>query len=140
MPSKQSNGIRNLCGIAPFFLVPDVVKSAEFYRDTLGFSFEDFWGEPPEFVMVKRDGIIIMLRQADNPEQVRPNVADSALALDAYLWVNDADALYAEFTAKGVRVIHEPCVTFYDIKEFTIVDCNGFALAFGQDVDRKSVV
>ena len=41
-------------GISPCFLVDDVVKSAEYYRDVLGFHFERYWGEPPCFVIVIR--------------------------------------------------------------------------------------
>jgi hypothetical protein len=37
--------------IAPVFLVKDVVKSAEYYRDFLGFLFDRYWGDPPDFVL-----------------------------------------------------------------------------------------
>lgn len=30
--------------IAPYFFVPDVVAAANYYRDTLAFSYERFWG------------------------------------------------------------------------------------------------
>src|SRR5438067_484445 len=49
--------------IAPFFIVDDVVATANFYRDKLGFQYERFWGEPPCFCMVGRAGVIIMLSQ-----------------------------------------------------------------------------
>src|SRR5213593_4651308 len=35
-------------------VVDDVVKSANFYRDKLGFHYDRFWGEPPCFCMVSR--------------------------------------------------------------------------------------
>ena len=35
--------------IAPYFIVDDVVETANFYRDKLGFSYERFWGDPPRF-------------------------------------------------------------------------------------------
>ena len=41
----------------PTSLVDDVFESAEFYRDVLGFRFEQFWGDPPRFVMVRRDRV-----------------------------------------------------------------------------------
>ena len=44
--------------IAPYFFVADVVKSANYYRDTLGFSFERFWGEPARLARDK--GRIVM--------------------------------------------------------------------------------
>jgi hypothetical protein len=60
-------------GVAPCFIVDDVVVTANFYRDKLGFHYERFWGEPPCFCMVKRGGIIIMLSQLAAPGLMRPN-------------------------------------------------------------------
>jgi hypothetical protein len=50
-------------GVAPYFIVDDVVATANFYRDRLGFRYERFCGEPPCFTMVGRNGITIMLKQ-----------------------------------------------------------------------------
>jgi hypothetical protein len=47
--------------IAPYFIVDDLVASANYYRDKLGFRYDRFWGEPPCFCMVWRNGVIIML-------------------------------------------------------------------------------
>jgi hypothetical protein len=33
--------------IAPYFVVADVVTTANYYLDKLGFKYERFWGEPP---------------------------------------------------------------------------------------------
>ena len=38
---------------APYFLVDDVFTTAEFYRDVLGFTFDEFFGDPPSFTIVK---------------------------------------------------------------------------------------
>ncbi|MGI9380237.1 MAG: hypothetical protein ACR2OW_11350 [Methyloligellaceae bacterium] len=51
---------------APILLVADVVASANYYRDKLGFSYERFWGEPQSFCIVSRDGCSIMLKQVDD--------------------------------------------------------------------------
>ena len=52
-----------LLRVNPYFLVENVFESAEYYRDVLGFHFHQFWGEPPQFVMVIRDGLQVMLHQ-----------------------------------------------------------------------------
>ena len=59
--------------IAPYFIVDDVVATANFYRDKLGFHYDRFWGDPPAFCMVKRGGIIIMLSQLETTGVMRPN-------------------------------------------------------------------
>ena len=59
--------------IAPYFFVSDVVATANYYRDSLGFKYDRFWGEPECFCMVRRGGVTIMLKQNDAPGAVRPN-------------------------------------------------------------------
>ena len=39
--------------IAPCFIVDDVVATANYYRDKLGFGYERFWNEPPSFCMAR---------------------------------------------------------------------------------------
>jgi len=123
-------------GIAPYFIVDDVVATANFYRDKLGFRYERFWGDPPGFCMVTRGGIIIMLSQFRKTGLMRPNgkAVPHGDAWDAYVWVEDADALYAEFKAKGVKIAREICNQPYHNRDFDIEDCNGYRLCFGSDL------
>ena len=118
--------------IAPYFLVPDVVAAANFYRDRLGFAYDRFWGDPPHFCMVGRAGVTIMLAQVEEPGAVRPNAkAEGGDAWDAYVWVEDADALYAEFRQKGVTIGREICDQPYGNRDFDVLDGNGYRLCFG---------
>jgi uncharacterized glyoxalase superfamily protein PhnB len=122
--------------VAPYFLVPDVVAAAHYYRDTLGFSFERFWGEPPSFCMVRRGGIVIMLSEIEDASLVRPNNSANREggAWDAYIWVGDADALHAEFVSKGATIARALCNQEYGCRDFDILDLNGYRLCFGQDL------
>lgn len=108
--------------VAPCLIVDDVVASAHFYRDRLGFRFERFWGEPPNFCMVMRNGIVIMLGQLAEAGAMRPNrVADPhGDVWDAYIWVEDVDALYREFEAKGVKIVRDICDQHYGCRDFDI--------------------
>lgn len=121
--------------VAPYFIVDDVVVAANFYRDKLGFQYERFWGDPPCFCMVKRSGIVIMLSQLENAGSVHPNhLGDpKGEAWDAYVWVDDADKLCADFKAKGVKVARDICDQPYGCRDFDIEDCNGYRLCFGHD-------
>ena len=125
-------------GIAPYFVVDDVVSAANFYRDKLGFHYERFWGEPPAFCMVKRAGITIMLAQVDavahKPSgRVHPNrlVDPDGGAWDSYIWIDDADALYAEFKSRGVKIAREICNQMYECRDFEVDDSSGYRLCFG---------
>lgn len=119
--------------VAPYFIVDDVVASANYYRDKLGFRYERLWNDPPSFCMVKRGGIIIMLSQLEEPGHQRPNhLADpEGGAWDAYIWVEDADALNAEFKAKGVNVVRDISDKHYGCRDFDVEDLNGYRLCFG---------
>ena len=123
--------------IAPYFVVDDVVATANFYRDKMGFGYERFWGDPPRFCMVHRGGIIIMLSQLSKTGVMRPNrVADpNGDAWDAYIWVENADALRNEFKGKGVKIARDLCDQPYGNRDFDVEDCNGYRLCFGQDIE-----
>ena len=117
--------------IAPYFIVDDVVTTANYYRDQLGFHYERIWHE--SFCMVKRNGVIIMLAQFDESGVIRPNhaVDPEGGAWDAYIWVDNADALNAEFKAKGVKIARDICDQPYSCRDFDVEDCNGYRLCFG---------
>ncbi|OLC84592.1 MAG: hypothetical protein AUH66_00495 [Acidobacteria bacterium 13_1_40CM_4_57_6] len=126
---------KQLLGIAPYFLVRDVVKAAEYYRDALGFSYLQFWGVPPSFCMPRRDGLIIMLSQTQDASIIRPNAkARRDESWDAYVWVKDADALYAEVKPRGAIIAYDPVLQEeYGNREFGVRDLDGYLLAFGSD-------
>lgn len=124
--------------IAPYFIVEDIVTTANYYRDKLGFQYRRFWNEPPSFCMVNRKGVVIMLAQLEKSGAVRPNrvVDPEGEAWDAYIWIDNADALYSEFKAKGVKITRDICDQFYGCRDFDVEDCNGYRLCFGQDMER----
>lgn len=122
-------------GVSPSFIVDDVVKSAEFYRDVLGFHFDRCWGEPLCFVIVMRDLAEISLGNPGAAGLMRPNrKAHPEAAWDAYIWVEDVEGLHRELTSKGARILRGPESTFYNTREVEIEDCNGYVLCFGQDI------
>ena len=124
--------------IAPVLVVDNVQIAADFYRDKLGFGYERIWGEPPCFCMVKRSGVVIMLKELSATGHVRPNrlVDPNEETWDAYLWIDDADALYEEYKQKGVKVTRGICDQEYGCRDFEIEDCNGYRLCFGHNTER----
>src|SRR6185369_376999 len=73
MTNQNTSTEQKLYGVAPYLIVDDIFLSAEFYRDKLGFNFDRIWGEPPQFVIVHRDGVQIMLKGLRSPGNIRPN-------------------------------------------------------------------
>ena len=121
-----------LTGAAPVLLVKDVVAAAEHYRDAMGFSYDRFWGDPPSFVILWRDGMSVMLKQAEDPKHVVPHWTVSDKLWNIYFWVSDVDALHAEFVERGATIDYGPCDQPYGCREFGTQDLDGHDLGFGQ--------
>ncbi|HEX3918678.1 MAG TPA: VOC family protein [Caulobacteraceae bacterium] len=121
----------------PQLFVADVIDTAEYYRDVLGFSFERFFGNPPVFVIVNRDGARLLFKNA--PPEKRPlpsNMSAPGGFTDVYLYCDDVDALATEFRAKGAEITREPTLQReYNGRELHVRDCNGRTLCFGQLLD-----
>jgi catechol 2,3-dioxygenase-like lactoylglutathione lyase family enzyme len=117
---------------APCLMVSDVVAAHDYYADRLGFRSPRMWGDPPTFCIAERDGLELMLAQADAGKAVHPN-AENDGRIDVYFWVNDADALHDEFRGKGADVVCEPQDQVYGMREFLVRDPDGHVLAFGHD-------
>jgi hypothetical protein len=64
--------VNQIRGLAPYFIVRDLVVSVEYYHTALGFAQPTLWGQPPVFAMPSREGFIIMLKQADSGMTIVP--------------------------------------------------------------------
>lgn len=124
-----------LIASAAVLLVRDVVAAANHYRDALGFSYDRFWGEPPGFVMLRRDGLTLMLKQAEDTAHVVPHWKVSPGMWNAYFWVTNVDALHAEYVRRGANIDYDLCDKEYGCREFGIQDLDGHDIGFGQPVD-----
>jgi hypothetical protein len=114
----------------PQFTVPDVVRTAEYYRDVLGFQILGYWRTPPVFAIVRRDTVEVFFNRA-NQSQVRTGRAEGAY--DAYFHVAGVEALAAELRSRGAEIIDGPTAREYEQLELVVRDCNGLILAFGED-------
>jgi catechol 2,3-dioxygenase-like lactoylglutathione lyase family enzyme len=117
---------------APYFPVADVELSAAHYERVLGFQREYVAGTPPEFAILSRDGLPIMLRRVAAAEQIRPNEKQGG-TWDVFFWVRDLRALHAELVARGAEIVYGPLVQeAYRMEEFAARDRDGHVLGFGE--------
>ncbi|HJS51466.1 MAG TPA: VOC family protein [Pyrinomonadaceae bacterium] len=118
---------------APTFVVPDVVATAEYYRDKLGFKILGFFAEPPVYAMVARDEVELHFGKIDEGLEMQFNeMLRKELGSDVYIFVEDVRALYEEFVQQGVEITEGPIKRVYECTEITVKDCNGFQLVFGE--------
>ncbi len=119
--------------VAPAFVVRDVVATAEYYRDKLGFAILGYFLDPPVFAMVARDGVEFHFGKADAGQELKNNeMFRKGLGTDAYIFVDDVQKLYEEFSDRQVDIIEGPVKRVYNCVEITVRDCNGYRLVFGQ--------
>ncbi len=124
--------------VAPILLVRDVVAAADYYQEKLGFTYDQFWGEPANFCMVRRDGLTVMLSQAPPTAELVPHWQVVSYMWNAYFWVDDVEALYAEYQQSGATIDYTLGLKPYGVKEFGVQDLDGHDLAFGQIVEGLS--
>lgn len=117
---------------APYFPVADLELSAVHYERVLGFYREYTGGSPPQFVILSRDGLSIMLRLVSVPEEIYPNERQGG-TWDVFFWVRDAQALHAELLANGADIVYGPIIQeAYQMEKFAVRDIEGYVLGFGQ--------
>jgi catechol 2,3-dioxygenase-like lactoylglutathione lyase family enzyme len=114
---------------ATYLPVRDVVATATYYRDVLGFRCEYEAGTPPEFAIYVRGAATLMLRRVAT--RVVPSEAQGG-TWDVFCWVTDLDALFQELRGKDATVVYPPTLQPYGVREFAIRDCDGHVLGFGE--------
>lgn len=118
--------------IAPQFFTTDMSATLVYYKDMLGFECLGTWHSPPVYAIVARDQHAIHFRLAESPTPNPDKYADELL--DAYLRVENADTLHAEYAARGVEFTRELANTPWNCREFVVKDCDGRLLAFGANL------
>jgi|SRR5687768_16983742 len=128
MSAEQPQLLRS----APYFPVPDVDGTAEYYKRVLGFRTEYAAGSPVQFAIVTRDGLSVMFRLVGDKIPITPNERQGG-TWDVFFWVRDVRALHAELVANGAEVVYGPLFQqAYGMDEFAVRDRDGYVLGFGQ--------
>ena len=122
--------VSTLCGAATLFVVEDVLRSVEHYRDALGFRTEFTYGELTFYAGVERDGVVIHLQAADHTRRLPGHGAVN-------IFVTDVDALYQELKSRGAIILSEPKDYPYGMRDFDVNDLDGNQLCFGMELKQK---
>ncbi|MBI1186554.1 MAG: bleomycin resistance protein [Alphaproteobacteria bacterium] len=107
--------------------VPDLARSAQFYRDVLGFTVHEI-GDPG-WRFYERDAVIVMAGECADAIPPR-ELGDHSYF--AYLEVDDIDAIYARVTAAGAEAFAPPVDEPWGMREFGMRTIDGHRIRFGQ--------
>ena len=118
-----------LLTISPQFLVRDLQESISYYRDKLGFQqqidYENFYAS------VARDSAEIHLKCAPTLPGQREHQRDNN-HLDAFVGVQDVDALYAEIRSRGAKILQELETKPWGTRDMVVEDPDGYIICFAQ--------
>ena len=111
--------------------VPNLERSAHYYREVLGFEVREMGDPGWRFFM--RDQCWILAGEC--PDALPPSeLGDHSYF--AYLEVDDVDALHAELTAKGATVTKKLRDEPWGMREFGIRTIDGHRIMFGRPIAR----
>ena len=109
--------------------VPDLARSAAWYRDVLGFEVHEL-GDPG-WRWFQRDACVILAGEC--PDALAP--ADTGdHAWFAYIEVDGIDALHIELAARGIDTIKPLRDEPWGMREFGVRTIDGHRMMFGEAV------
>lgn len=100
--------------VVPHLAVPDVVRTAEHYRDVLGFEIVGYWDGEEVHRDPARTAVFGIVRRGragihfNRGEQDRLPSRRSEGAYDLYFHVTDLDALAHELRGRGAEILEGP--------------------------------
>jgi uncharacterized glyoxalase superfamily protein PhnB len=106
--------------IMPELPLDNVAAGVAHYRDVLGFKVN--YAQLDLGVMYRDDVTVLLIAKTERHTGIG----------SCYVYVGDADALYAEMSANGANVLDPPVSQPWGLREFRVLDLEGNRITFGQ--------
>jgi catechol 2,3-dioxygenase-like lactoylglutathione lyase family enzyme len=113
----------------PVIFVANVETSAEFFRNTLGFSIDFLHGKPPFYGSVSRGGACVHLKFVHEPV-LAVGAHDRDGFITAFIEVENVKALYAEFVTAGATFDQKLKKQAWGGRDFVVRDPDGNGICF----------
>ncbi len=120
--------------LAAVLISSDAVKTAEYYRDIMGFKIVEHFDGKEKFAALYRDEIEIIIVQSKYGE-VQSNQQKYGAGYDVYIdpdTIESVDLIYTELKDKGAKIISTPQITEYGSYEFVMEDIDGRLIGIGR--------
>ena len=128
-PARPVSPTPRLTRAVPIIFVANVRASAEFFRDTLGFSIDFLHGHPPFYGAVSRDGACVHLKFVHEPV-FAIGADDREGLIMAFIEVENVKALYASYMAAGVTFEQKLKKQAWGGRDFIVRDLDGNGICF----------
>lgn len=116
-------------GVEPYIFVGDIENVLPFYTAGLGFDLAISEGNPAHFAQVTRQSARLNLRRVDTPV-IDPGRRNAEELLSATITVDDINAIYAEFSARGVAFFQHLHTAQWGARTFIVRDPEGNLIMF----------
>ena len=128
-PARRISFAPRLKRAVPIIFVANVQASAEFFRDTLGFSVDFLHGRPPFYGAVSRDGACVHLKFVHEPVFAIGTHDRDGLIM-AFIEVENVKALYGTYLAAGVMFDQKLKKQAWGGRDFIVRDLDGNGICF----------
>ena len=113
----------------PQLFVADIDVALAYFSERLGFTVAFCYGDPPFYAQVKRGRARLNLRCVDAPV-IDPAARERDQLLAASIALDDAGALFAEYTAAGVDFAQSLRTEPWGAETFIVRDPDGNLVLF----------
>jgi catechol 2,3-dioxygenase-like lactoylglutathione lyase family enzyme len=127
--TKPMSPTPRLTRALPVIFVANVETSAEFFRNTLGFSIDFLHGKPPFYGSVSRGGACVHLKFVHEPV-LAVGAHDRDGFITAFIEVENVKALYAEFVTAGATFDQKLKKQAWGGRDFVVRDPDGNGICF----------
>ena len=136
-PKRHQPETLRLRSVVPSFTVADVEKSLSWYRDVLGFHPTDRWEQDGKLAGVEMvAGSVTFMLGQDDWKKGRDRVKGEGFRIYCAT-VQDVDTLGARAKSRGAKLTQEPRDQPWGMRDFSLVDPDGFNITIGSDLKKK---
>ena len=114
----------------PVICTSDVSSTIKYLVETLGFTKDWAWGEPPAYGAVKAGPAEIYITY--DPD-VANAIAEHGLAPDVFLWVKDIESVYASHRANHAEIFEELSLRPWGVQQYVVREPNGYHLKIAEN-------
>lgn len=128
-PPRRTSPTPRLTRAVPIIFVANVQASAEFFRNTLGFSIDFLHGHPPFYGSVSRDCACVHLKFVHEPVFAIGRYDREGFIM-AFIEVENVKSLYASYATAGVTFEQKLKKQAWGGRDFIVRDPDGNGICF----------